>query len=168
MDKLFVLRSIYDNKVIAITEYKSHMRIFILQNEYSKNEYSLKEYTNKNKINKYLIKYTDDYYLIEYKDFIIRNSDKKYIEEIIYKYKHYVRDTINNLESINTNCILSPEDHKKIGDIINTLYDNTRKKNIDKFINVHQIIKDFCNDHESKYNLQDMNDRYRYNLSKEN
>ena len=167
MDKLFVLRLTSNNKVIAITEHKSHMRIFILQNEYSKSRYSLKEYTNKNKINKYLIKYTDDCYLIEYKDFIIRNSDKKYIDEIIYQYKNYIRDTIDNLETINMNCILSPEDHKKIGDIINILYDNTKKKNIDEFINVHQLIKDFCNDHESKYNLQEMNDRYRYNLSKE-
>lgn len=160
INKLYLLKLLSTNKIIAITEYKYHMRLFILQNEYSQNDYTIEILTKEKEINKYLIKYTEDLYLIEYKDFIIRSSDKRYIDEIMYNTKNTIRNTVNQLESINLTCILSPEEHTKIGEIINLLYNKSKKKNIDEFINTHQIIKDFCNNHNMKYDLQELNDRY--------
>jgi len=162
-NKLFVLKM--NNDIIAITEYEYHMRLFILQNEYSKNEYYLKIITNKDKINKYLIKY-DDEYIIEYKDFVIRAGDKKHIEDMIYSYRSSIRDIENKLCDINLQSIMSPEEHRILRDCIELLHTKTKKKNIDEFINIHGIIRDFCNDHKTRYDLQEMNNAYQYNLLK--
>jgi len=165
-NKLLVLKSKINNSVIAITEFKYHMKLFILQNEYDKKDYILKEYTDISKVNKYLIQYSEDYYLIEYKNFIIRNSDKKYIDELIYLSKNNIKETINNLDYINSNYILSPKEHIEISNNINILNNNIKKKNIDEFINIHYLIKNLCNNHNMKYDLQELNNNYQYNLLK--
>lgn len=166
-DKLLVLYLLSNNNVIAISEYEYHMRLFILQNNYTLEEYSLKVITDKKKINKYLIKYSDDLYLIEFKNFIIRCNDKKYIEDMIYCMRKDIKSLITNLESINTTCIMEPKDHEKIGKTINILNDKIRKKNIDEFINIHYLISSFFNNHSYRYDLQEMNDRYQHNILKE-
>lgn len=164
MNKLFVLK--IDRKVIAITEYKSHMRLFILQNNYSRDQYILKTYTDQHKINHYLTQYEDEY-LTEYKNFIVRSSDIPFINDMIDQYRQKIRSTIESLESIDLECIMSPKQHSKIGKVIKLLHAKSKKKNIDDFINIHYLIKTFCTNHNMRYDLRELSNRYRHNIEKE-
>lgn len=162
--KLYVLKLKPKDTIFAISEYKSHMRLFILQNGFNINNYYIEKITDKKKINKYLIKY-DDLYMMEYKNFIIRNIDKYYLEEIYYNMKKLIKDTLINLENINLNCIMDPKDHKTLTKTLHILEDNSKKKNLDNFINMNEIIRDYFNNHSIIDNLQDLNERYNFYLS---
>jgi len=157
--KLLVLTLLSKNKVFAISEYKSHMRQFIIQNEFSKEEYSLEILNNQKKIDKYLVKYQDKY-LIEFKDFIIREKDLSIIKSIINKSISNARYTVFALDNINMTSYMTPKDHELIKKCVDLLSEKTKKKNIDEFIGTHQIIRDFFNDHNTRHNLQELNDEY--------
>lgn len=165
--KLYILRLKSNNKVFAISEYKNHIRLFLLQNNIYSDDYIIEKIKNENKINKYLIKYTD-LYMMEYKNFIIRNIDKYYLDEIYYSMKKMIEDTLNNLENINLNCIMSPKDHNTITNTLNILHNNSKKKNIDDFINMNEIIREYFNNHSIRESIHELNNQYIYLNESEN
>ena len=162
--KLYILKILSTNKIFAITEYLYHMKLFIIQNNFSNNEYSIEVLKNENKINKYLIRY-DDLYITEYKKFAIRNKDRYILEDIIYQEKKKIYESINLLESINESCIMKLKDHKLISKCICLLEDKSSKKNIDDFININEIIRDYFNNHTIRQSIEDLYDRFHYHIN---
>ena len=162
--KLYVLRT-NNNDIFAISEYKYHIRLFILQNEYSNKDYYLEVLDNKKKINKILIKY-EHLYLMEYKDFIIRNVDYRYIKEIYNNMKDKVYKTIDNLYDINDSYIMSPKEHELISKCLNLLEKKSKKKNIDEFTNIQEVIRYYYNNTYYQDSIENYNN-YEYNLFRE-
>ena len=80
--KLFYIKSNLSNKVVAISEFKSDICQFFVQNSYNFNDYSIYEIRNKKKINKMQRKYLD-LTLEPYDEFIIRYEDVLVLGDII-------------------------------------------------------------------------------------
>ena len=144
--KLFILWSIKKSKIVAISESRKDMRIFYLQNGYTKRDHIIKIVESEKFINKILVKH-DDLYLIDYYNFIIREKDKRPLDEILYMNIQLIESTLDNLKYINQECILKPKHHNLISNVISILKSKKKKDNIIKFINIANIISDYYNNH---------------------
>lgn len=141
MNKLFILK--LNKKIVAISESKSDMEIFVLQcNLINQKIEILKEKDNK-KINKYLNQYSD-VYLHEYEGFILPDKDISVIDRLVQEHRNFVKDTIKSLKLINSNYIMSIDDHDIIKKCIEVIKRN-KKDNFDEFINLNEIIMDYNN-----------------------
>ena len=127
--KLFYIKSNLSNKVVAISEFKSDICQFFVQNSYNFNDYSIYEIRNKKKINKMQRKYLD-LTLEPYDEFIIRYEDVLVLGDIIKEYRCMMNETINNLESILKVSDLGLKDIQAFNRVIKILKKNKKKKNI--------------------------------------
>lgn len=144
--KLYILWSNKNKKIFAISETKKDITLFFLQNGYNKKDYSIYKITQQKIINKILIT-KNDLYLIDYYNFMIRECDKNSLDEIIYSQTKLIKNTIENLESINLEYIMEPKYHTILSKTIQILRNKKKKHNILKFINISEIIHGYYNNH---------------------
>ncbi len=164
--KLFYIKSNLSNKVVAISEFKSDICQFFVQNSYNFNDYSIYEIRNKKKINKMQRKYLD-LTLEPYDEFIIRYEDVLVLGDIIKEYRCMMNETINNLESILKVSDLGLKDIQAFNRVIKILKKNKKKKNIEEFINIHEFIIDYYNIPSFRDQLKTLRDDFEFKIYKE-
>lgn len=164
--KLFYIKSNLSNKVVAISEFKSDICQFFVQNSYNFNDYSIYEIRNKKKINKMQRKYLD-LTLEPYDEFIIRYEDVLVLGDIIKEYRCMMNETINNLESILKVSDLGLKDIQAFNRVIKILKKNKKKKNIEEFINIHEFIIDYYNIPSFRNQLKTLRDDFEFKIYKE-
>lgn len=157
--KLYILKKIKNNEIIAITESKYAMKIFCLQIDFNEFIYSVDKITSKEKINKYLVKYSD-LYLFEYEDFIIREMDYKIIEDLIYNQKKYIKNTIKSLETIINEFNLNLDEQEIIYNSKELLSKKIKNKRFNSFINLKDIIKNYYNNTTFRDYMSEIYQRY--------
>lgn len=137
---LYVLK--YRKKIIAISEYKKDMKLFILQNNFtSDNGYGLYKEKDQKSINKLLIVY-DENYLTEYENYILRYKDIPVIEDLIYREYSELERTLEHLIHISKNYNISSKEVKTINKTISILNKDSYDE-INKMIDVGAIISDY-------------------------
>ena len=164
--KLFYIKSNLSNKVVAISEFKSDICQFFVQNSYNFNDYSIYEIRNKKKINKMQRKYLD-LTLEPYDEFIIRYEDVLVLGDIIKEYRCMMNETINNLESILKVSDLGLKDIQAFNRVIKILKKKKKKKNIEEFINIHEFIIDYYNIPSFRDQLKTLRDDFEFKIYKE-
>ena len=164
--KLFYIKSNLSNKVVAISEFKSDICQFFVQNSYNFNDYSIYEIRNKKKINKMQRKYLD-LTLEPYDEFIIRYEDVLVLGDIIKEYRCMMNETINSLESILKVSDLGLKDIQAFNRVIKILKKNKKKKNIEEFINIHEFIIDYYNIPSFRDQLKTLRDDFEFKIYKE-
>ena len=137
---LYVLQSTTTKKIFAISESKYSIKLFYLQNGYDKSTYIITKINDETLINKILVTKAN-LYLIDYYNFVIREKDKKILDNILYDNISLIEQTIQNLNSINSEYIMSPKSHNMIYKVCKILQSNKHKHNILKFINYMQQLK---------------------------
>lgn len=133
-----------DNSVIAITEFKDDICQFFIQNNYTFNKYSIFKCDKQKKCSKMLAKY-HELYLLEYRDFIIRNIDYQALTDIIEDTRKKMKSSIKDLEYIKDISNLSKKENKAFDTVIDVLKKNKKKKNIEYFIQLDSFIKEYYN-----------------------
>lgn len=138
--KLFILFNIETDDIIAISEDKTEICQYYLQNNFHSDKYKIFKEKDKFKIDYYLIQY-EDKYLHELEDHIVTadiyQSLIKYSDEM----ENRIEDTIKNLSMIHYQCNLSSKEKKSIDKTIKILMNkSSNEKEFNLFINIKKMI----------------------------
>lgn len=151
--KLYIIYDAED-KIFAITEYKYHAIRFILQT--NNTLYHYKKYNmSEKKFNHYMIKY-DDIILYEYENFIIREKELKYVKDLIETTKYQLKYTMECIQNINQDCIMSPNEHEILGNASHIIKKYIKKKRINDFIGIKSFIRDIYSKKSIRDSIYDL------------
>lgn len=130
--KLIILQR--NNQIVAISESKTEMIKFFIQNNLSEPEYVIRKI--RGSIANTVSMVYDDLYIEEYIDGVVRRCDIRELENYIYDIHEKIHDMVDMISSISYYIII-PE--KKNADMFRLCASTLRHSNL----NISAIIKDY-------------------------
>lgn len=130
--KLIILQK--NNEIVAISESKTEMVRFFIQNNLSEPEYVIRKIRG-DIANTVSIVY-DDLYIEEYSDGVVRRCDVSELEDYIYTIHEKVQDMISMLSTISEYTIVSG---KKDADMFRLCADTLMQSKL----NISALIKEY-------------------------
>lgn len=124
-----------NGEIIALTEYKEYMKMYIIQNRYTANEVQVYTIKNTDYCDKILIE-NDDKILEEFEDYILTRRDIKIPSQFTSEERSRLNSTIYDLSFIYKNYDLSEKKSKKIRQVIELLSDLNIEDKIMKNFNM--------------------------------
>lgn len=132
--KLYMLTNL-NGEIIALSEYKEYMQMYIIQNRYTTNEVQVYTIKHTDYCDKLLIE-NDDNILEEYGNYVLTRRDIKIPDHFISEERSRINSIIYDLSFIYKNYDLSEKKSKKIRQVLELLSDINIEDKIMKSFNM--------------------------------